>query len=353
LNGILNNVLDGIITIGERGAIESFNAAARRIFGYVDAEVIGQNVKMLMPEPYHSEHDGYLDHHIATGEKKVIGIGREVTGRRKDGTTFPMELAVSAVEIDGIRHFVGITRDITERKHIEQMQKEFISTVSHELRTPLTSIRGSLNLILAGVAGELPEEALSLLRIANSNSERLSHLIDDILDMEKISAGKMPFNNKVMNLIPVVQKAIDSNRGYADQLNVRFELKTSHDDTVMVRIDENRMAQIMSNLLSNAAKYSPANDQVEITVKTLKETVRISVHDHGKGIPEKFKSRIFSKFAQADSSDTRQQGGTGLGLNITRSIVATLRGSIGFDSSEGRGTTFYVDLPICNESDED
>jgi PAS domain S-box-containing protein len=353
LNGILNNVLDGIITIGERGAIESFNAAARRIFGYVDAEVIGQNVKMLMPEPYHSEHDGYLDHHIATGEKKVIGIGREVTGRRKDGTTFPMELAVSAVEIDGIRHFVGITRDITERKHIEQMQKEFISTVSHELRTPLTSIRGSLNLILAGVAGELPEEALSLLRIANSNSERLSHLIDDILDMEKISAGKMPFNNKVMNLIPVVQKAIDSNRGYADQLNVRFELKTSHDDTVMVRIDEKRMAQIMSNLLSNAAKYSPANDQVEITVTASEETVRISVHDHGKGIPEEFKSRIFSKFAQADSSDTRQQGGTGLGLSITRSIVATLGGSIGFDSSEGRGTTFYVDLPICNESDED
>ena len=191
------------------------------------------------------------------------------------------------------------------------------------------------------------------MKIANNNSERLSHLIDDILDMEKISAGKMPFNNKVMNLIPVVQKAIDSNRGYADQLNVRFELKAGHKDIVLVRIDEKRMAQVMSNLLSNAAKYSPANDQVEITVTVSEQTVRISVLDHGKGVPEEFKSRIFSKFAQADSSDTRQQGGTGLGLNISRSIVATLGGSIGFESSEGRGTTFYVDLPICTEQDEE
>ncbi len=349
LSAVIDNVVDGIITISERGTIESFNPAARRIFGFSDAEVIGQNVKMLMPEPYRSEHDGYLEHHVTTGEKKVIGIGREVTGRRKDGSTFPMELAVSEVTIDGVRRFVGITRDITERKRIEQMQKEFISTVSHELRTPLTSIRGSLGLILGGVAGELPEKAKTLLDIATNNSERLIHLINDILDLEKISAGKMQFDNRVMNLIPVIQQAVESNKGYADQLHVRFELKTGSNDMVMVRIDEKRIAQVMSNLLSNAAKYSPKNDHVEISVAVANDRVRISVHDHGKGIPEEFKSRIFSKFAQADSSDTRQKGGTGLGLNITKAIVEMQGGSISFDSGEGRGTTFYVELPVCHE----
>ncbi len=349
LSAVIDNIVDGIITISERGTIESFNPAAIRIFGYSNAEVADQNVKMLMPEPYHSEHDGYLEHHITTGEKKVIGIGREVIGRRKDGSTFPMELAVSEVVIDNIRHFVGITRDITERKRIEQTHKEFISTVSHELRTPLTSIRGSLGLILGGVTGELPAKANTLLDIATNNCERLIHLINDILDIEKISAGKMQFNNKVMNLIPVVQQAIESNKGYGDQLRIHFELKTGSDDEVLVLIDEKRMAQVMSNLLSNAAKYSPTDDKVEISVNVVDDQVRISVHDHGKGIPEAFKPRIFSKFAQADSSDSRQKGGTGLGLNITKAIVEKQGGSISFDSVEGKGTTFYVDLPIWDE----
>ena len=307
---------------------------------------------MLMPEPYHSEHDGYLVNYISTGEKKIIGIGREVTGQRKDGSTFPMELAVSDIIVDGVRHFVGITRDITERKRHEQMQREFISTVSHELRTPLTSIRGSLGLILGGVAGELPEKAKSLLTIANNNSERLINLINDILDIEKITAGKMQFEYSITNLVTVVQQAIEANKGYADQLHIRFELMTGFDREILVRVDKNRMAQVMSNLLSNAAKYSPTNDRVEISLTTAEDKVRISVHDHGKGIPEEFKPRIFNKFAQADSSDTRQKGGTGLGLNITQAIVERQNGNIGFDSSEQSGTTFYVDLPIWSEQQE-
>ncbi len=349
LKAIIDNVVDGIITISERGLISSFNPAAENIFGYRFSEVHGNNVKMLMPEPYHGEHDGYLSNFRRTGEKKIIGIGREVTGRRKDGSTFPMELAVSEVTIDGVRNFVGITRDITERKRIEQMQKEFISTVSHELRTPLTSIRGSLGLILGGVTGALPEKAKALLTIANNNSERLIHLINDILDIEKIAAGKMQFDYTVVNLIPVVQQAVESNKGYGDQLHVRFEFVADADKEVLVRVDEKRLAQVISNLLSNAAKYSPANETVEISIEASEKTVRICVFDHGKGIPEDFKSRIFAKFSQADSSDTRQKGGTGLGLNISKTIIEQHGGSIGFDSGVGRGTTFYVDLPIYHE----
>lgn len=349
LTAVIDNVVDGIITISQNGIIQSFNPAAKKTFGYSEDEVIGHNIKMLMPEPYHTEHDGYLQHHIKTGEKKVIGIGREVTGQRKDGTTFPMELAVSNVVIDNIQHFVGITRDITERKRVETMQKEFISTVSHELRTPLTSIRGSLGLILSGVTGALPDKMEHLLSIANNNSERLIDLINDILDLEKITAGKMQFDNTITNLLPIIQQAVESNKGYADQLNVRFKLVTNPNDVAMVFIDEKRIAQVMANLLSNAAKYSPTNEQVEVSVMPTNDHIRISVHDHGKGIPEAFKARIFKKFAQADSSDSRQKGGTGLGLSITKAIVEMQGGDLSFDSHENQGTTFHVDLPRWNQ----
>lgn len=346
LSAVINNIFDGIITIDEKGIIEAVNPAVEYIFGYSAEEAIGQNVKMLMTESYHREFDIYLARQLSSGGKKVVRAGREVEGRRKDGSIFPIELSASKIKIGQSQHFVGVVKDITERKQIELMQKEFVSTVSHELRTPLTSIRGSLGLVLGGVSGELPEKAKALLTIANNNSERLIHLINDILDMEKIAAGKMQFDFSVTNLVTVVQHAVDSNKGYADQLHVSLEFNPEPDSQVMVRVDEKRMAQVMANLLSNAAKYSPTNGRVTISLAASEKSVRISVHDHGKGIPDEFKPRIFDKFAQADSSDTRQKGGTGLGLNITKVIVEQHGGSIGFDSEEGKGTTFYVDLPL-------
>ena len=176
LVAILDNVLDGIITIGEQGTVESFNMSAEKIFGYCEDEVIGNNVKMLMPEPYHNEHDGYLHNFITSGERKVIGIGREVVGRRKDGSTFPMDLAVSEMQLSGSKMFTGIVRDITERKQVERMKSEFVSTVSHELRTPLTSIRGALGLVIGKFSSGLPDKAVQLLETANRNSERLTIL---------------------------------------------------------------------------------------------------------------------------------------------------------------------------------
>ncbi|MCU7926729.1 MAG: response regulator [Candidatus Thiodiazotropha sp. (ex Dulcina madagascariensis)] len=352
LSAVIDNVVDGIITIDEGGIIESFNPAATEIFGYSNEEIIGQSVNVLMSESERSKHDENIHYYVNHGSKRKARMGNEVIGLRKDGSTFPLEMSVNDLLIDDTRYFVGIARDITERKRIEQMQKEFISTVSHELRTPLTSIRGSLGLILGGIAGELPEKAKSLLTITNNNSERLIHLINDILDIEKITAGKMHFNFAVTDLISVLQQAVESNKGYADRLNVRFALDAGTNDELMVRIDEKRMGQVMANLLSNAAKHSPADDQVDISVTTSKEHVRICVHDHGKGIPEEFKSRVFSKFAQADSSDTRQKGGTGLGLSITKAIVEQHSGNIGFDSSEGMGTTFHVELPLWHKDEE-
>lgn len=348
MTAILDNVLDGIITIDEQGIVESFNRSAEKIFCYVAAEVIGSNVKMLMPEPYHTEHDGYLHNFISTGTKKVIGLGRQVAGKRKDGSTFPMDLAVSAMQLGDQRMFTGIVRDITERIKIEQMKSEFIATVSHELRTPLTSIRGSLALLAGGVAGELPAQVKPLIDIAHKNSERLILLVNDILDMEKIEAGKMEFQPAPARLMSLLQQAIDGNRAYADPHQVSYELGSELPD-LMVHVDSNRMMQVLANLLSNAAKFSPAGGKVAVAATTSGQRVRVTVTDHGSGIPEKFRARIFHKFSQADSSATRSKGGTGLGLAISKAIVEQMGGSIGFDSEPDVQTTFYIEFPILEE----
>jgi PAS domain S-box-containing protein len=346
LAAILDNVLDGIITINEQGIVESFNKSAEKIFGYAAAEVIGRNIKMLMPEPYHSEHDGYLHNFTSTGRKKIIGIGRQVVGRRRDGSTFPMDLAVSEMHLGDKRMFSGIVRDITERVRIERMKSEFISTVSHELRTPLTSIRGSLGLIVGGVAGTLPAQANSLIDIAHKNCERLILLVNDILDMEKIEAGKMEFQSAPIELLPLLKQALEGNRSYGEQFGVSFEL-SGESPELKVHVDANRLQQVLANLLSNAAKFSPQGDTVLIVVTADRERVRVAVSDHGSGIPAAFQSQIFQKFAQADASDTRKKGGTGLGLSITRAIVEQMGGRIGFTSEPNVLTTFWVEFPIC------
>jgi signal transduction histidine kinase len=274
----------------------------------------------------------------------LLGQGREVTGRRKDGSTFPAELKLSEMRL-GERHlFTGLVRDITERKNIERLKSEFVSTVSHELRTPLTSIRGSLGLMAGGMAGELSGKATGLIDIAVRNCERLTLLINDILDIEKIESGRMQFDFAPQPLLPLIQQAIEANRGYGESLGVRFVLATVLAD-VRVNVDGERLIQVMTNLLSNAAKFSPPDSHVEIMVTRPHGMVRVSVVDHGPGVPMEFRERIFQRFAQADASDTRRRGGTGLGLSITKAIVERFGGQIGFDSVVGQGAVFHFDLP--------
>lgn len=471
---IVDDAADGIITISERGTMLSFNHAAERMFGYEAREAMGRNVNMLMPEPYHSAHDGYITNYLATGEKKIIGIGREVSGIRRNGEVFPMELSVSEVRITNGSHlFAGIVRDITERKRVgealrrseerfdlairgsndglwdwdmnanrvyfsprwksmlgyaedemgealdewrkrifpdevdrvmaglrayldgrtehyqsehrmrhkdghyvwvldrgiaqrdaegkpyrmvgihtdiskqkqmENLKSEFVSTVSHELRTPLTSIRGSLGLVAGGVTGELSVQARELIDVAYKNTERLLALINDILDIEKIQSGKMDYHFKPQALMPLIEQVIASNAGYAEQYNITYQL-TAGLHGVMVNVDGERLMQVMSNLLSNAAKFSHAGGRVEVAVTVDKQRVRVAVTDHGVGIPDEFRERIFDKFTQADSSDTRHKGGTGLGLSISKAIIEMMHGELGFDSRIGVGTTFYCILP--------
>jgi PAS domain S-box-containing protein len=346
MRAIVETVVDGIITINDHGTIETFNPAAERIFGYRQDEVVGRNVNMLMPAPYHDEHDGYLKNYRDSGVRKIIGIGREVVGRRKNGSDFPIELAVSEMKLGATRMFTGIVRDITERKKVDRMKSEFVSTVSHELRTPLTSILGSLGLVAGGMAGALPPQAKGLVEIAHNNSERLVRLINDILDVEKIESGNMRFDLRSQPLMPLVRHAIEANEAYARQYDVRIELNAGGMEGVSVLADSDRFMQVMSNLLSNAAKFSPARSVINVTVTGAPRTtgVRITVSDQGPGIPAAFHERMFQKFAQADSSDTRKKGGTGLGLSIARAIARRSGGDLTFDSLPGHGASFHFDM---------
>ena len=209
---------------------------------------------MLAAEPYRSAPDRYLANYLTTGERKIIGAGREVEGVRKNGQHFPMDLAVSEVHLGDERMFVGVVRDITERKEMDRMKDEFISTVSHELRTPLMSIRGSPGLIAGGAIGKVSKNVRELIDMAEKNTERLMNLVNDILDMEKIESGSMEFRFSSLDLKALVEQAIEANHGYAEEHGVEFVLVPS-ETGLLVRGDGDRLIQVLANFLSTAAKF--------------------------------------------------------------------------------------------------
>lgn len=252
-------------------------------------------------------------------------------------------------EIVGI---VEIARDITASKVQEQMKNEFVATVSHELRTPLTSIMGSIGLLAGASTHGLPESAMRMLNIALSNCKRLVSIVNDILDIEKIESGKIHFERRPVEMLALVDQVVQANQGMAASHSVRVRL----DDAsvpAMVFSDPDRMTQVIANLLSNAIKFSAQNEEVVLKVEHNDAAVRVSVRDHGPGIPEDYKDRIFDKFVQVDASDQRQRGGTGLGLSIVKEILSRLDGKISFEAAPGRGTIFVVELPRYDQETPD
>lgn len=340
---ILDSAADAIITLNPSGSIETLNRAAVRLYGYSEEELLRRDVGKLFAN---SPADGAIPKFLKQLSKER-GNGapvQEVIALRRDGTTFPTDVAISPMQLtEGIR-YVAVIRDITERKRVEQMKAEFVATVSHELRTPLTSIAGSLGLLAGGVAGALPERAAKLIGIAHSNSERLVRLINDILDIEKIESGNMTFHNVPVGLPLLLTQVAEANRGFADRFGASVTVAAEHAE-IVARADPDRLTQVLTNLLSNAVKFSGEGGQVSLELTPGERWHRITVRDNGPGIDEAFQSRVFEKFAQEDSSNTRQKGGTGLGLAIAREIVTRLGGRISFESTVGVGTAFHLDLP--------
>jgi PAS domain S-box-containing protein len=334
---VLENMLGGLLVVDERGFIETANAEAERIFGFARDQLLGQHLSLLMPLSMGPDYQATLREAF----KKAISRITEWEGRRRNGELFPFELAMYQFETPAGKRYGGHIRDLSERREVERLKKEFVAVVSHELRTPLTSIRGSLSLLAGGALGELPDEAREVVAIADRNTVRLIHLINDILDLERLEAGRMPMYVSLHPLHGVCERAVEAVRAMGDLQGVRIDnLPTG----AHVLADADRLVQVLVNLLSNAVKFSPRGSAVTVSAHEEGGWVEVRVQDHGRGIPQSHRDAIFQRFQQVESSDGRQKGGTGLGLPICKAIVEQLGGSMGVASEMGQGSTFWFRL---------
>lgn len=331
LNYILDNMGNGLIMLNKNSVIEYCNPAIEKLFSYNPQELLNKNINII-----------FYDQHIMN--RLINGSDMETIGIKKDNTEFPIEIKISEIFVNnGVKYLLDIY-DVSKHKEIEKMKDEFISIVSHELRTPLTSIQGSLGLVCSNVLGIIPKKINDLLVIAYKNSIRLTSLINDILDVKKIEAGQMDLNIESLDIVSIINDVIIANKSYAEQYNVDFVFD-SPNEGIIVKTDKTRLIQIITNLLSNAAKYSYPDKKVSISVLKTDSVVRTSISNYGDKIPEEFKDKIFQKFLQLNSSNTRSHGGTGLGLNICKNLVEKLGGTIDFESAANGLTTFYFDIP--------
>ncbi|MDH5445993.1 MAG: PAS domain S-box protein [Gammaproteobacteria bacterium] len=320
------------------------NQGASFLVGYTTEELLQMhpyeiNYKLKTEEDFRSFVEPLVN-------QKQLSLNFETDYRCKDGGLVPVEVILQYISHeDQSPRFIAMVRDITERKKVDRMKNEFISTVSHEIRTPLTSIRGSLGLITGGAAGDIPEQIQRMIEIASNNTDRLLLLINDILDIQKIESGQLDFQFKPLEVMSLIEQAVENNEAYANQFNVKFKI-TQRQDEIMVMGDHDRLMQVMNNLMSNAAKFSPEHDVVELAVEHDKNNVCISVTDHGDGIPEEFQPSLFDQFTQSDSSDSRQKGGTGLGLSIVKAITDKHNGRIRYTTALGKGTTMVIEIPV-------
>ena len=344
---IFNAATDAMIVVDQNATVESVNPAAEKLFAVQGSELVGKTIQDLF-EGGVLHIAGYNERRRSRREGDAI---RNLAGRRGDGSLFEAEVAASPVKLGEGARTLLLVRDSTERNRVERMKNEFVSTVSHELRTPLTSIRGALALMDHAVGERLEDKPKQLLKIAKSNSERLSLLVDDILDIEKIGSGTLDLALERIDVREVVQRASEQNETYASDRGVRL-VTTVADEPLIVKGDPGRLLQALTNLVSNAAKFSPPSGIVRLTAERDGRCARISVADHGVGIPVEFRSQIFNRFAQARGQSS-QRTGTGLGLAITKAIIDLHKGNIDYETAIGEGTKFWIDLPLARRTRND
>lgn len=350
LAAIVETAVDAVITIDEHGTIDTFNPAAERLFGYAAAEVVGQNVNLLMPAPYREEHDAYIRHYLETGEKRIIGIGREVVAARKDGSTFPIDLAVSEMRVGERRMFTGLVHDITARKHeeerrnrlIQQLEsaneelKNFAYVVSHDLKAPLRAIGSLADWINTDQAKKLDDEGREHLRLLMQRVRRMDGLIDGILQYSRV--GRVREAQVAVDLNDIVHEAIAM---LAPPAHIRIEIAPG---LPVVRAERTRMLQLFQNLLSNAIKYlDKPKGVIRIAYDTHDDDWEFSVSDNGAGIEPRHFQRIFQLFQTLVPKDRVES--TGVGLALVKKIVELYGGRIWVESQPGLGSTFFFTLP--------
>ena len=341
LDNILNSLNELLMVVTPGGEIVTLNLEAERFLASRDLTKNANIATAIRADRYGNGQDPWDFLRVTGGLRYLEGVYEYEHAPPKA----LLWTKSSVRDEDGLETgIVYVASDITERMQMEQMKTEFVSTVSHELRTPLTSILGSVKLVQSGAAGEVSEKSVELLTIAHNNSERLVRLINDILDIQKIEAGQLDVESEPLELRTQIKQAIISNAAYAEQYNVHFRV-TEPDREAWIQADTHRLNQVLSNLLSNAAKFSDAGEEIHITIDCDGDAVTISISDTGIGIPKEYQHAVFEKFKQVDASDSRTKGGTGLGLAITKNLVSMMDGEIWFDSAPGEGTTFHVRFP--------
>jgi PAS domain S-box-containing protein len=348
LKAIVDTAVDGLITLNERGIIEGANPAAERMFGWAASEMIGRNLSMLMPEP----------DYLVTGEQRVIGIGREVRGIRRDGTLFPLDLLISETALpSGRRIFTGLLRDVSDRKRIEaalltsdQRKDEFLAVLAHELRNPLAPISNALQVLKH--AREQPQRVDAVREVMERQIHQLVRLIDDLLDVNRITRGKLQLRRARVKLADVVGAAVESSRTAIDAPGHQLVVDLPA-EPVWLEVDAMRIAQVISNLLANAARFTPAGGRIELRAHSDGESVRISVTDNGIGIARDSLVRVFEIFAQLNEPRARASNSLGIGLALVRSLVEMHGGSVTAHSAgPGTGSCFAVSLPVASDSEQ-
>lgn len=378
LRSILDTAADGIIIIDEQGRIESFNASAERFTGWSVDEIIGRNVSVLANSPDSELHGEYLRRYLETGERRIIGIGREVVGKRKDGSTFPMYLAVSEVRLGDRRVFTGIVRDITEQKRAEETVRRyseileqtvkartaelgaakekaeannraksaFLANMSHELRTPLHGILSFAGFGIRERANASPDQLLEYFQRIHQSGQTLLVLLNDILDLAKLESGTTTFECRRADLGELIRSVSEEFGSLTTERHLTLEW-VGPETRIEVAIDAEKVKQVVRNLLSNAVKFSPEGGTIAISMRYARNTAVVSVRDEGPGVPEDELDAVFGKFVQSSRTKTGA-GGTGLGLAICRQIVTAQKGRIWAENNTGGGAKFSFELPLAN-----
>ena len=353
---IVETAPDAIITINEQGMIQSYNSSAAKMFGYSPEEAIGQNMSLLMPSPYHEQQNSYLARYLAGTPSTLFEKNREFVGKRKDGSTFPMELAFSEVKLGIRRAFTGIIRDISDRKRTEQelweakeraeraaaIKSQFLATMSHEIRTPMNGVIGMTDLLLET---DLTSRQRRFAETVRSSGETILTLINDILDFSKIEAGKLEFETIDFDLRATLEETLELLAVPAGKKHLELVGLVSATVPTALQGDPGRLRQILMNLVGNAIKFT-AMGEVVVHIQGIEDTedtviVRVEVRDTGIGISPEAQAKLFQPFSQADSATTRRFGGTGLGLAICKHLVEHMGGTLGVESVTGQGSTFW------------
>ncbi len=358
---VIENVIDGIVLIDTEGTIISCNSMLQKIFGFNEEELIGHKVNLLMPADESSAHDHHLSRYVETGNAKIIGVGRELKGRRKDGSIFPVDLGISEINEHGKQQFVGVIRDITERKKIEltliesreqaeaalKAKSEFLAMMSHELRTPLNGVIGMVQLMRDS---GLNEEQLEQLDVINDSSHALLTIIDEILDLTKIEGGRLTIKSEPFNIEALIDAIQTLLAPQAAEKGLEFSAKLESDCSRAVVGDAGRVRQVLLNLIGNAIKFTEKGSvSLEATCRQVNANeiaLQILIIDSGIGISDEDQAMLFQVFSQIDSSSTRRYGGTGLGLAISKQLIDLMGGKIGMQSNPDGGSTFWITLTL-------